>query len=74
MFGALQDLAGWRTRDLDVSSLAALKAMLADEDDALGDRLSSPGVFAVVNRVMVRDDLSLNAEDEVAFVPPMSGG
>ncbi len=74
MFGALQDCAGWRERDLDVASLSALKTLLADEDAALGSRLSGPGVFAVVNQTMVRGDVALAADDEVAFVPPVSGG
>ncbi len=74
MFGSLQDCAGWRERDLDVASLSALKALLAEEDAALGDRLSGPGVFVVVNQTMARGDIALAADDEVAFVPPVSGG
>ncbi len=74
MFGALQDLAGWRMRDVDVATLSDLKTLLADEDAALGSRLSGPGVFAVVNQTMVRGDVALSADDEVAFVPPVSGG
>lgn len=74
MFGALQDLAGWRTRDIESASLASLKAHLAQEDAALGERLSGPGVFAVVNQTLIRGDLTLAPDDEVAFVPPVSGG
>ena len=74
MFGALQDLAGWREREIDVASLDALRALLAAEDAALGKRLSGPGVFAVIEREMVRGDHPLSAGDEVAFVPPVSGG
>ena len=74
MFGALQELAGWRERDIDVASLNELRAWLAGEDAALADRLSGPGVFAVINKVMVRGDHPLSAADEVAFVPPVSGG
>ena len=74
MFGALASLAGWRERSIDVEGLDALKRLLAAEDPALGERLSSAGVFAVVNQDMVRGDCPLEADDEVAFVPPVSGG
>lgn len=74
MFGALQDLAGWRARDIDVATLSGLKSLLAGEDAGLGERLSGPGVFAVVNQTMARGDLALSPDDEVAFVPPVSGG
>ena len=74
MFGALQQLAGWRERTIEVASLDDLRARLAAEDDDLGKRLAGPGVFAVVNQNMVRGDRPLNVEDEVAFVPPVSGG
>ena len=74
MFGALQQLAGWRERTVDASSLDDLRARLAAEDGRLGDRLAGPGVFAVVNQNMVRGDQPLDADDEVAFVPPVSGG
>ena len=74
MFGALQQLAGWRERIIEASSLDDLRALLAGEDRSLGERLAGPGVFAVVNQNMVRGDQCLEAEDEVAFVPPVSGG
>lgn len=74
MFGMLQDLAGWRARDIESNSLTSLKAHLAKEDAALGERLAGPGVFAVVNQTLVRGDITLAPDDEVAFVPPVSGG
>lgn len=74
MFGALQDLARWRERDIDVASLSALKVLIHAEDAVLGERLSGPGVFAIVNQDMVRGDMALSADDDVAFVPPVSGG
>jgi len=74
MFGALQELAGWREREIDAASLDALRALLTAEDAALGDRLAGPGVFAVINKDLVRGDPPLSADDEVAFVPPVSGG
>ena len=74
MFGALVEAAGWRERVIDAGTLGVLKTMLAAEDAGLGERLSGPGVCAIVNTEMVRGDLSLAAADEVAFIPPVSGG
>jgi len=74
MFGALQQVAGWRERDFTVDNLGQLRAQLALEDADLAARLASPGVFAVVNQDMVRGDHPLEPDDEVAFVPPVSGG
>lgn len=74
MFGALQQAAGWRERRFEVDSLETLRAVIRDEDPELADRLAGPGVFAVVNQDMVRGDHPLALQDEVAFVPPVSGG
>ena len=74
MFGALAEVAGWRERVIDAGSLAALRAMLADEDAGLGVRLSGPGTCTILNAEMVRGDAVLSAGDEVAFIPPVSGG
>ena len=74
MFGALQQVAGWRERSFDVPSLDQLRADLAAEDEILAARLAGPGVFAVVNHEVVRGEHPLEPGDEVAFVPPVSGG
>lgn len=74
MLGQLAELAGWRERRLEVVTLSALKALLASEDPALGERLNGPGVIAVVNKQMVRGDVDLEGDDEVGFLPPVSGG
>jgi len=76
LFGPLRDLAGWRERTIAVppSSLAALRAALAQGDPALGEALNRPGVQAAVDKTIVRGDAPLLADAEVAFLPPMSGG
>lgn len=76
LFGPLRDLAGWRERDLDPApaSLAALRALLTDEDPRLGEALIAPGVQVALNQAIVRGDAALPARCEVAFLPPMSGG
>lgn len=73
LFGAFADVAGWRERDVDGASTEALVAVLS-EHEGLAERLARPGRMTVVNRVMVRSDVAVTAEDEVAFAPPVSGG
>ena len=76
LFGRLGDLAGWRERAIDPppASLAALKALIAAQDPALGAALNGKGVQAAVDRAIVRGDVALAPGAEVAFLPPMSGG
>jgi molybdopterin synthase sulfur carrier subunit len=76
LFGRLGDVAGWRERAIDppAASLAALKAMLAAGDAALGEALGGRGVQTAIDQVIVRGDAALPPRAEVAFLPPMSGG
>ena len=74
LFGPLRDLAGWRERTVEASSLSALKSALRAEDPRLGEALSGPGVQAAVDKTIRRGDALLSALTEVAFLPPMSGG
>ncbi len=76
MLGRLRDIAGWRERTLDAppATLSALRALLAQDDPALGEALAGRGVQAAVNKTVVRADVALAPGDEIAFLPPMSGG
>jgi len=76
MLGRLRDVAGWRERTLDAApaTLSALRDLLAREDPALGEALAGKGVQAAVNKVLTREDTAIGPGDEVAFLPPMSGG
>ena len=76
LLGRLRDVAGWRERTFNPppATLSALRALLSQDDPALGEALAGKGVQAAVNKVLTRDDLALNPGDEIAFLPPMSGG
>jgi molybdopterin synthase sulfur carrier subunit len=76
MLGRLRDVAGWRERTLDAppATLSALRALLAKEDPALGEALAGKGVQAAVNKALTREDAAIGPGDEIAFLPPMSGG
>ena len=74
LFGRLADLAGWRERVVEASSLAVLLGLLATDDAELGEALAGPGVQVAVDKAIVRGEAVLAAGAEVAFLPPMSGG
>lgn len=74
LFGPLRDLAGWRERRIEAGSVEALRAAITAEDPELGDALVGPGVQVAVDQQVVRIDVALSADSEVAFLPPMSGG
>lgn len=74
LFGPLRDLAGWRERRIEAGSVEALRASIALEDADLAAALAGPGVQVAVDQQVVRSDVALSGDSEVAFLPPMSGG
>jgi molybdopterin synthase sulfur carrier subunit len=76
LFGRLCDVAGWRERVFDPApaSLGALRALISDEDPALGAALSARGVQTAIDKVIVRGDAPIGLGAEVAFMAAMSGG
>lgn len=74
LFGPLRDLAGWREREVEGGSIAALRARISAEDPELGLALAGPGVQVALDQALVRGDRMVGAGSEVAFLPPMSGG
>jgi molybdopterin synthase sulfur carrier subunit len=76
LLGRLRDVAGWRERAIAPlpATLSALRERLSLEDAALGEALAGRGVQAAVNKALTRGDIALHAGDEIAFLPPMSGG
>jgi molybdopterin synthase sulfur carrier subunit len=74
LFGRLADVAGWRERQVEAGSVAALRTLLAQDDAALGEALAGPGVQVALDQEILRGDAPLAGTAEVAFLPPMSGG
>jgi molybdopterin synthase sulfur carrier subunit len=59
----------------EVRTLGGLKSWLAEAEPALGQALESARTQIAVNQVLVRDPAHPIAnDDEIAFLPPMSGG
>ncbi len=75
-FGRLAEIAGGRERSApdSVTSLGALIAHLTQADATLGEALAGKGVRAAVNKTIVTGDAPLKSGDEIAFMPPLSGG
>ena len=79
-FGKLHDVAGVDRMayplTADSFQLSELVAAIADSDAVLGEALRDPSVRVAVNKEMlaVDQDVELKLDDEVAFMPPLSGG
>lgn len=75
LFATLKDLAGRDRLILPLDSTAtieAIRARLADEIPALAPAL--PSAIAAVNQEYVFAGHEIQAGDEIAFFPPVSGG
>jgi molybdopterin synthase sulfur carrier subunit len=72
--GRLEDLAGGAERE--VATASSLAAVLAGLDPDLTTALQADKVKLAVNGRLVqdRDALALRDGDELAFLPPVSGG
>lgn len=77
-FGELRDIAGARARDFASTAPAMTVADLVDaiggEDADLGAALSRAEIRVMANDEIVTRDAPVGAHDEIAFLPPVSGG
>ena len=67
LFAGLRERAGWSSREIDV-------ATLGDVWPALDLGAEPPGLLYAVNREYVEPGHELADGDEVALIPPVSGG
>lgn len=73
--GRLEDVAG--ASGIEVPLAATVEDLLTALEPALAAALREPRVKRAVNGVLLRDSdasIPLKAGDEVAFLPPVSGG
>ena len=70
--GRLQDIAGAAEREAPAAATVA--GLIARFDTALAEALRSPKVRVAVNGALAGADTALADGDEVAFLPPVSGG
>ena len=78
LFGRLKDAFGAASIELPsgADTAAALRERLAEANPDLADLLRSKSVRIAVNQTLVADEASLriSASDEIALLPPLSGG
>ena len=74
MFGRLVDVAGWRERIVAGDRLSGLRSAIGERQPELARTLAADAVSVIVNDVLTRGDAAVTDADEVAFLPPMSGG
>ena len=77
--GRFREIAGAHTSDMaipcEVKTLSGLKDFLARAHPALAEALAATRTQYAVNQVIVRDPgHPIHDSDEIAFLPPMSGG
>jgi molybdopterin converting factor subunit 1 len=74
-FGVLKDLAGKSSDSLDLPENSSLRDLLAHYESLVPNfKASLPSLAIAVNQQYAGPDTSLKADDEVALLPPVSGG
>ena len=76
-FGSLREAIGREVMDLEIDEacIAGVHTRLASRlGTERSQALAGPGVRVCVNQTIVRGNVELKAGDEVAFLPPVTGG
>jgi sulfur-carrier protein len=73
LFAALRELAGTSELDMDAPDVGALLDQLTEKLGPRFERIMQVGTVVVDGETVGRDR-SLNPDDEVALLPPVSGG
>ncbi len=76
-FAMLIGIAGVESKEYDISapvSVAELKEMILADIPALAEALESRSMLISVNQEIAHDNDTVSDGDEVAFLPPFSGG
>lgn len=77
-FGPLREVMGVKELQLDFESVPIrrvdLVTRLAEGQDSVIDALGSASVRIIADNVIVSDDFDLSLSEDIAFLPPMSGG
>jgi len=76
-FGRLRELAGAGERAIGLSQparISAIIAMIDTTDPILAASLAEPCVNCAKNGTIVSIDTEIADDDELAFLPPVSGG
>jgi len=76
--GRVAEIAGTREEEVapppEIRTVETLRAWLGRDRPELLTALCAPAVRAVVNDEVAQADRAIAAGDEIAFLPPVSGG
>ena len=77
-FAAAREAAGASTLELDVPLGTTVRGLIALIGQRCGERvraeLATAGTRIALNQELIDDDPSLSGGDEIAFMPPVTGG
>ncbi len=77
-FAALREQVGQDVVEASTPASGDIAGLLANIREQLGERvvaaLNAPDVRVAVNREFVETDCAIHDGDEVAFMPPITGG
>ncbi len=75
--GWLKDSAGGAERRVELPAMTTpeeLIAFVANGDQLLAEELAEPSIRMIVNKSILVDKVLPDTIEEVAFMPPLSGG
>lgn len=75
--GWLKDRAGGPERHVDLPAISTpdeLIAFVASGDQIFAEELSEPSIRIIINKSILADKVLPEIIEEVAFMPPLSGG
>ncbi|MBI3358452.1 MAG: molybdopterin converting factor subunit 1 [Nitrospirae bacterium] len=73
-FAHLKDLAGMESVSLPFEQDCPLKQLIAQLEETIPALKSRGGIQMAVNHAFVNDEAIIHPGDEIAFLPPFSGG
>jgi len=75
--GRLKDAAGVAERQVELPALSTsedLIKIVAGDNDLFAEQLAEPSIRMIINKSILVDDRLPDRIEEVAFMPPLSGG
>jgi len=75
--GWLKDMAGGPERQADLPPMSTpeeLIAFVAGDNAELAEQLAEPSIRMIINKSILANKILPDSIDEVAFMPPLSGG
>jgi len=75
--GWLKDTAGSAERRVTLPAMTTAEELIsfvADGDQILAEELAEPSIRIIINKSILLDQILPETIEEVAFMPPLSGG